>query len=369
MDSIPLVDIRLQTEEVAAEVREGFARVFEQSSFIFGDDVAAFEKDFAAFCGVRHCVGVGNGTDAVELALRAAGVTAGDEVLVPANSFVASAAAVVRTGATPVLVDVDPATLLFDADDAASRVGPRTRAVMPVHLYGQMAPMEAVRELAASAGASVVADAAQAHGASQAGAPMAKFGDASATSFYPGKNLGAFGDGGAVLTDSDDLAGKLRSLRNHGSQVKYEHPTVGFNSRLDTLQAVVLTAKLRRLAMWNEARCRAAELYGVLLDGVEEATRPTSAPGNVHVWHLYVVQVPHRDRVLAHMNAHGIGAGIHYLAPIHLHGAFRFLGYGPGDFPVSEAAADRILSLPIYPGISAAQQERVVGILVDALRG
>jgi len=366
---IPLVDIRLQTDQVAAEVQRSFASVLDRSAFILGEEVAAFEEAFAAFCGVGHCVGVANGTDALELALRALGVGAGDEVIVPVNSFVASASAVVRAGATPVLVDVDPVHLLLDVEAAGAAVGPRTRAVMPVHLYGQMPAMDGVRKVAAGAGARVIEDAAQAQGASQHGVRAGGHGDVAATSFYPGKNLGAFGDAGAVLTGSQEVAAALRSLRNHGSRAKYTHDEAGFNSRLDTLQAVVLSAKLLRLERWNDERRAAAAVYDDLLAGVDGVVRPGVAEGNVHVWHLYVVRVPERDRVMASLNAAGIGASVHYPIPIHLQGAFRNLGLGPGDFPVAEAAAGEILSLPIYPGITPAQQERVVSALVGALGG
>lgn len=365
---VPLVDVGLQTDEIADEVREGFARVIDRSAFILGEEVAAFEAEFAEFCGVEHCIGVGNGTDALELALRAVGVGTGDDVLLPVNSFVASASAVRRAGATPVLVDVDPHHLLLDVEQAADRCGPRTRAVMPVHLYGQMPPMGAITKLAASAGASVVEDAAQAHGASHHGTRAGAHGAAAATSFYPGKNLGAFGDAGAVLTGSSAVARTVQALRNHGSHTKYEHSETGFNSRLDTLQAVVLSAKLSRLERWNEQRRAAAAIYDALLADVDEVRRPTVAEGNVHVWHLYVVRVAERDDVVRRMSSDGISVGVHYPLPIHMQGAFSDLRHRPGDFPVAETAATEILSLPIYQGITPDQQEQVVGALVRAVR-
>lgn len=369
--TIPLVDLGWQQAQVADEVAEGWTAVLARSAFVLGEEVERFEAAFARFCGVRHCVTVGNGTDALELMMRGAGIGPGDEVIVPTNSFVASALAVLRTGATPVLVDVDPATHLVDPERVAARIGPRTRAVMPVHLYGQVAPMEDLAAAAAAAAGPrpmLLEDAAQAQGARRHGVAAGGFGVAAATSFYPGKNIGAYGDGGAVLTNSDGLADRVRALRNYGSLTKYEHPEVGFNSRLDTIQAVVLSAKLLRLAAWNETRREVAARYDDLLRDLDEVVLPVVLPGNEHIWHLYVVRVPRRDEVLGRLHEAGIQAGIHYPIPIHLQGAFRDLGHGPGDFPVAEAAAGEILSLPMYPGITADQQERVAAELRRALR-
>jgi len=247
-------------------------------------------------------------------------------------------------------------------------ITPRTRAVMAVDLYGQVAPFEALEPLCESRRIALVEDAAQSQGARRGGRRAGGFGAAAGTSFYPGKNLGAYGDAGAVLTDRDDLAQRVRRLRNYGSEAKYEHPEQGFNSRLDTMQAVVLSAKLRRLARWNEQRREAADRYDALLAELGEVERPVTSPGNEHVWHLYVVAVPERDRVLASLHAAGVGAGVHYPLPCHLQGAYAELGYREGSFPVAESAAGQILSLPIFPGISAKQQESVVGVLREALR-
>jgi dTDP-4-amino-4,6-dideoxygalactose transaminase len=365
--SIPLVDLAAQHREVADEIALGFARVLEKTAFIDGPDVRQFEEAFAAFSGVRHCVGVANGTDALELAVRAAGIGPGDEVLLPANTFIATALAVVRAGARPVLVDCDADCHLIDVEQTAGRITPRTRALLPVHLYGQMAPMQELAELAAAHGLVLLEDAAQSQGARQGGCGPVTYGLAAGTSFYPGKNLGAYGDAGAVLTNSDELAQKVRALRNYGSEVKYHHPETGFNSRLDTLQAVVLRAKLSRLASWNEARRLAAARYTRLLADVPDITLPQTLIGNEHIFHLYVVKVPARDEVLNRLHAAGVGAGIHYPVPIHLQGAFKDLGYRAGDFPVAEAAAREILSLPIYPQITEAQQERVVLELSQAI--
>jgi dTDP-4-amino-4,6-dideoxygalactose transaminase len=367
LDTIPLVDLALQHREVAAEVAEGFDRVLSTGAYVLGPDVAAFEAEFAGYCGAAHCIGVANGTDAIELALRAAGVSAGDEVIVPANTFVATLGAIMRAGATPVLVDCDPDFLLIDPAKISERITPKTRAIVAVHLYGQLAPMQEILAIAGQYGIDVIEDAAQAQGAAHDQRRAGTWGVAAGTSFYPGKNLGAYGDAGAVVTDSAAIAASVLALRNHGSTVKYQHPELGFNSRMDTLQATVLRAKLGRLEVWNGQRRQAAVRYGALLAGLDNVSAPATMSGNTHVWHLYVIQVAERDRVLAELNAAGIGAGIHYPVPVHLQGAYAHLGHGKGDFLVAESAADRILSLPIYPGITVEQQERVVDALATAL--
>ena len=366
--AVTFVDLASQHAEVEQEVETGLRRVMDASAFINGPDVAAFESAWADYCGRAHALGVANGTDALELALRATGVGAGDEVLVPANTFIASAEAVARTGAGVRLVDCDPVHLLIDPNLIAGSCTTSTRAVLPVHLYGQIAPMEGVGAAAEANGLQIVEDAAQAHGARRHDRPVGSWSLAAGFSFYPGKNLGAYGDGGAVVTDDDDVATSLEALRNHGSRARYEHPTLGFNSRLDTFQAVVLRAKLARLDDWNAARRRAAARYDELLAGLLGVRLPTTDVGNEHVWHLYVVRVSERDRCLAALAAAGIPAAIHYPTPIHLTGAFAGLGYGPGDFPVAEAAADEILSLPMHPHLTAPQQERVAEALAAALR-
>ncbi|MFJ1968318.1 DegT/DnrJ/EryC1/StrS family aminotransferase [Streptomyces sp. NPDC087903] len=372
MNQIPLVDLKAAHEEVADDVRAGFERVLANTAFVGGEEVRRFEREYADFGGVAHCVGVANGTDAVELALRAVGVGAGDEVVVPANTFIATAGAVARIGARPVLADCLPGSHLLDPQAALDAVGPATRAVVPVHLYGQCAE---VTELAGRLPerVRVVEDAAQCQGATRDGRSPGS-GQIAATSFYPGKNLGAYGDAGAVLTDDEELAGLVRAIANHGGVAKYRHDVPGFNSRLDGLQAVVLRAKLARLADGNAARRAAAARYDALLADLAATGRvvlPTTADGNVHVWHLYVVQVEGADRddVVGKLNAEGIGAGVHYPAPVHLTPAYRHLGHARGDFPNAEKAAERILSLPLYPQITPDQQQRVVDAFADALRG
>jgi dTDP-4-amino-4,6-dideoxygalactose transaminase len=364
---VPLVDLKWQHAQIADELAPAMQEVLDNTAFVLGPQVAAFEAAFAEFQGVSHCVGVANGTDALELALRAVGIGAGDEVILPANTFIATALAVSRSGATPVLVDQDPVHHLIDVSQVESLIGPRTRAIMPVHLYGQMAPMEALAPIADRAGVQLLEDAAQVQGASRHGKGAGSFGIAAGTSFYPGKNLGGYGDGGAVLTNDEGVAGQIRKLRNYGSEVKYHHPETGFNSRLDTLQAVVLHTKLARMSDWNGWRQRAATIYGEMLAGEERITLPSALEGNDHVWHLYVIRTRERDRVLASLNAAGIGAGIHYPVPVHLQGAFAHLGKGPGSFPETERAAGEILSLPMFPGIEPDQQEQVVEALRAAL--
>jgi|HubBroStandDraft_6_1064221.scaffolds.fasta_scaffold232724_1 dTDP-4-amino-4,6-dideoxygalactose transaminase len=366
---IRLVDLAAQHAAVADEVAAGWRQVLDQTAFVGGTQVRAFEQEYAAFTGTRHCVGMANGTDAIEIALRALSVGPGDECIVPANTFIATAEAVCRTGAVPVLVDcADDGTYLLDPDAVAAAITPRTRAIIPVHLYGQAAPVEKLMPAAERAGIWVVEDAAQAHGARRHGMAAGSFGHAAATSFYPGKNLGAYGDAGAALTSADDVAERMRMIANHGSRRRYEHTVLGFNSRMDTLQAVVLLVKLGRLPAWNAARRTAAERYHVLLSGLEGVILPRELDGNEHVWHLYVIRVSRRDRVLERLRAAGIEAGIHYPFPIHQIPAFAGLaGYANGSFPVAERNAGELLSLPLFPEITPSQQERVAAVLAGAL--
>ncbi len=364
---IPFVDLASQHAEIAEEVEVGFAAVMRSTGFIGGATVSAFEEQLAAWWGRAHAVGVANGTDAIELMLRAAGIGAGDEVILPANTFIATASAVARTGARPVFADVDRAHLLIDPEQLAPRITPRTRGVIAVHLYGQMAPMEQLSQVLEDSPILLFEDAAQAHGARRHGLPSGSLGLAAATSFYPGKNLGAYGDGGAVLSDRDELARRVRLIANHGASNKYDHEVLGFNSRLDALQAVVLQAKLRRLEGWNRARAEVAARYQELLADLAPLWLPQTLAGNEHVWHLYTVRLEERDRLLAGLTRRGVGAGIHYPVPLHLVGAFADLGYRRGDFPNAEEAAARLLSLPMHPHLGAGQQERIAEIIHEEL--
>ncbi|MCC4908032.1 DegT/DnrJ/EryC1/StrS aminotransferase family protein [Microbacterium sp. cx-59] len=367
-EAVPFLDLAAQQAEVADEVLRGWERQLRTAAFIGGADVDAFEREYADYIGVAHVVGVSNGTDALELAYRALGIGPGDEIIMPANTFIATAEAASRLGAVPVFVDIDDTSLLIDPAMIESAITSRTRAIAPVHLFGQTAPMGLISALARRHDLFVVEDAAQAQGASGPSGRAGSLGHVAATSFYPGKNLGAAGDAGAVLTDDPALAARVRTLGAHGSSVKYVHDRVGMNARLDAVQATVLRAKLRRLDGWNGARRSAADRYAELLADVPGVRLPVSRPGNDDVWHLYVIRVDERDRVLAELGAAGIGAGIHYPTPVHLTEAYADLGYRRGQFPVAEAAADRILSLPMFPHLTAAQQHRVAEGVRDAVR-
>lgn len=365
--TVPFLDLAAQQAEILDDVLPVWRSQLQTAAFMGGPEVDAFEREYADYIGVAHVVGVSNGTDALELAYRAVGVGPGDEVIMPANTFIATAEAASRVGAVPVFVDVDETYLLIDPDAVEAAITPRTRAIIPVHLFGQTAPIEPLQRIADRHGLVLVEDAAQAQGAvGPAGAAGAR-GAVSATSFYPGKNLGAAGDAGAVLTDDPEIARTVRTLGAHGSAVKYVHDVIGVNARLDAVQAVVLRAKLRRLDAWNDARRAAAARYAELLGGIEGLRLPSVRPGNDDVWHLYVVRVDERDRVLAELGDAGIGAGIHYPTVVPRTAAYAHLGYRPGRFPVAETAAERILSLPMFPHITADQQAVVARALRAAL--
>lgn len=365
--SVGFVDLAAQYAEISGEVRLGLDDIFATSAYIGGPQVSFFERSYADFIGVNECVGVANGTDALELALRAAGVGPGAEVIVPANTFIATAEAISRCGATVVPVDVDNRYLLIDPEKVAEAVTEKTRAIIPVHLYGQCAFVEQLQEIADECGASIIEDAAQAQGASRFGNAAGAMGLLAATSFYPGKNLGAAGDAGAVLTNDLDLAQKVRTISAHGSRIKYEHERIGFNSRLDSVQAVVLNAKLARLKKWNAMRAKAAQRYSEMLGTLNGVVLPESAEGNLDAWHLYVVRVQRRREVMEYLDAAGIATGIHYPTPIHLTEAYRSLGFGRGSFPVSEAAAQSIMSLPMHPHLAEDDQLYVCEMLDRAL--
>lgn len=367
--TIPMVDVAAQHAEVADELEPLVLEVLRSGHYVGGPHVTAFEQAYAAAIGVGHCVGVANGTDAIELALRAVGIGRGDEVLVPGNTFIATAEAASRIGARPVPVDVDAQHLLMDPDAVAAAISSRTRAIVPVHLFGQMAPLERLQKLAQDAGIALIEDAAQSQGARRHGRAAGAWGALAATSLYPGKNLGASGDGGAVTTDDAELADVVRVMANHGSRTKYRHELVGVNSRLDAIHAVTLSVKLRRLEEWNARRRALAARYDQLLDDVAGVRLPATLAGNVHAWHLYVIRVAERDRVLAALAEGGVEAGVHYPEPWYLTDAYASARYAPGSCPVSEVAAGEILSLPIHPHLTAAQQDRVVEVLLTAVQG
>ena len=355
---VPFVDLGAQYRTIEGEIGEATSRVIQQSDFILGREVSLFEEEFAAFCEVKYAIGVDSGTSALELALRAYDIGPGDEVITAANSFIASALAISHAGARPILVDVDPSTYTVDVSAIEKAITPRTKAVIPVHLYGHPAHMNPIRELADKHGLVIIEDACQAHGTRYKGRRAGSLGHAAAFSFYPGKNLGAYGDGGIVVTNDRGIARRLEMLRNYGQKEKYQHLFRGYNRRLDTLQAAVLRVKLRYLEKWNAARRWNAVLYHKFLDGCG-LLLPGEAPGAESVWHLYVIRAEQRDALKEHLISRGISASIHYPIPIHVQPAYLDLGYKKGDFPVTESCAHQVLSLPMYAEISQDQIEYV----------
>jgi dTDP-4-amino-4,6-dideoxygalactose transaminase len=366
---IPMVDLRAQYDAHRAEFDAALANCLAASSFIGGADLKAFEEEFAAFCGGGHVIGCGNGTDAIELALIAL-LGMGDgtgEVITVSNTFIATAEAITAAGYRPVFVDVLPGTQVMDPEALARAINAKSRAVVPVHLFGQMAPMDAIMALAQKHGLKVIEDAAQAHGASWQGKGPGQWGDAATFSFFPGKNLGAWGDGGAIFTRDAAVAKRARMRANHGRTDKYLHEFEGRNSRLDGLHAAILRVKLRHLPDWNKARRRVAAWYDELLAG-NSIVCPTMHRDAEHVFHLYVIEVEERDRVLDELQRRGIGAGVHYPVPLHEQPAFKDRGHKPDDFPVTAAVARRILSLPIFPEMTRAQAERVAANVIELVR-
>jgi dTDP-4-amino-4,6-dideoxygalactose transaminase len=354
---VPFVDLTSSHALIRDDLLAGVDELLATGAFTNGPDVAAFEQAFAASCGVREAVGLASGLDALRLALIAMGLEDGDEVVIPAQTFVATAEAVVQAGGVPVLADVDEDACL-DPDAADAAVTPRTRFLMPVHLFGRLADMDRLGSLAARHDLRVLEDAAQAHDARRDGVRAGAFGAAGAFSFYPAKNLGAMGDAGALVTDDEELAHVVRSLREHGQREKYRHQLVGFTARLDTVQALFLSLKLPHLATWNEERRQAARQYTERLQGIGDLVLPRD-DGEAHVWHLYVVRTASPEILGEHLRSAGIGVGRHYPVPVHLNPAFASLGYREGSFPVAEAWARECLSLPIFPGITEQQIEAV----------
>jgi dTDP-4-amino-4,6-dideoxygalactose transaminase len=366
-DGVKFLDVAAAHAELREPLEAAWRRVLEGGSFILGSEVTAFEAEFARYCGARHCVGIGNGLDALQLVLRAWGVGQGDEVIVPSNTYIATWLAVTLTGATVVPVEPDERTLLLDADRIDAAVTPRTKVVLPVHLYGAVADMTAIREVAAARRLRVLEDAAQAHGARWEGRRVGSLCDASAWSFYPSKNLGALGDAGAVTTDDDALADRLRLLRNYGSRVKYEHETFGINSRLDELQAALLRAKLPVLDAWNDRRRRIAREYLKRLAGVPGLTLPAHDPRCEPVWHVFVVRHPRRAALQRALAERGIGTLIHYPVPPSLSGTYR-AQFSPDAFPIARRSAEQVLSIPIGPHTSDDDVERVITALETSAR-
>ncbi len=355
---VPFVDLAAQFPEIRAEIDAAIAKVVDSTAFILGPEVAAFEAEFASFVGAAGAVGVASGTAAIELALRACGIGPGDEVITSAHTFIATAEAISHTGARPVFVDIDPLTYAIDPNLVEAAITPRTRAILPVHLYGQPADMGALSGIAKRNGLRLIEDAAQAHGAAIDGVRCGTLGDLACFSFYPGKNLGAFGDAGAVTGNDADLLARVRKLRDHGRTTKYEHDEIGFGERLDALQAAILRVKLRHLERWTEQRRDHAGRYRELLSGTS-ITTPVEADGRRHVYHLYVIRSGARDPLLAGLRDSGIGVGVHYPIPLHRQPAYAAIGYANVSLPETERAAAEVLSLPMYPELTDGQLQAV----------
>lgn len=361
---IPFVDLSAVHRSLEPELLEVFTRVLQSSAFVLGPEVKQFEQAFAAYVGTEHCVALTNGTAALHLTLLALGIGPGDEVITVAHTFIATAEAISAVGARPVFVDIDPVSYTMDPDALARAITPRTRAILPVHIYGQTADMDSILEVANRRGIPVIEDACQAHGAQYKGHRAGSLGAAGCFSFYPGKNLGACGEGGAVTTDDPELAHRIRMWRDHGSTEKYVHRFAGLNMRMDGVQGGVLAVKLKHLDRWNEQRRQAAVQYAEALAGTD-IVLPAEMPWGQHVYHLYVIQSDDREALRHRLHEAGIEAGLHYPIPLHLQEAYRSLGYQRGSFPVTEKLASRLLSLPMYPGISSEAVARVATEIME----
>jgi len=361
---VPLVDLAAQYQSIKPDIDGAIQRILDNTSFILGDEVRAFESAFASYVGAGGAVGVSSGTAAIELSLRALGIGEGDEVITSAHTFIASAEAITNAGARPVFADIDPGTYNIDPDCVEALITERTRAILPVHLYGQPADLTALMEIAERRGLWLIEDAAQAHGAEVDGRKCGSIGHLACFSFYPGKNLGAYGDAGAVTGNDPQLLDRIRRLRDHGRTTKYEHIEIGFAERIDALQAAILGAKLPHLESWTERRRAHARRYDALL-AEADVTTPIERDDARHVYHLYVLRSAHRDALLAHLTASGIAAGIHYPIPLHRQPAYANRGYDRLSLPRTERAAAEVLSLPMYPELSEDQQAQIV----DAVLG
>jgi len=361
---VPFLDLGAQYRSIKPEIDAAIQHVLDTTQFVLGEEVAAFEREFAAYCGAAQGIAVNSGTSALHLALLAAGVGPGDEVITVPNTFVATVAAVKYTGARPVLVDVDPARFTMDPARVEAAITPRTKALLPVHLYGQAADMDPIVEIARRRGLAVIEDAAQAHGARYQGRPVGSLGDLACFSFYPGKNLGAYGEGGIVVTSNEEHARKIRMLRDWGQDRKYHHVLAGYNYRMEGMQGAVLRVKLRHLEKWTEARRAHAARYRALLPGCGVEI-PAEAAGARHVYHVYAVRSARREAIMKGLGEQGIQTGIHYPIPVHLQPAYADPAYGPGTFPHAEKAAAEVTSLPMYPELTEAQLQ----LVADGLRG
>jgi dTDP-4-amino-4,6-dideoxygalactose transaminase len=352
---VPFLDLKAQYNTIKDEIAVALQQVLDNTAFAGGPFVAQFEKEFAAFCGTKHAVGVGNGTDALWMALLALGVGPGDEVITQPDTFIATAEAVSYCGATPVFVDVDEKTYNMDPAKLEAAITPKTKGIIPVHLFGQMCDMDPILAIAAKRKLFALEDASQAHGANYKGKKAGSMGVAGCFSFYPGKNLGAYGEAGAVVTNDDALADRMKMLRDHGSAKKYYHSYVGFNCRMDGFQGAVLSVKLKYIETWNEARRQHARMYAQLLSGNGNLIAPTEAHYGKHVYHIYAIRVKNRDGLIAKLGEKEIGTNIHYPVPVHLQQAYSSMGLREGSFPVAERCASEFVSLPMFPELSAEQ--------------
>lgn len=364
---VPFLDIAAGNEALRAEINAAIQEVIDTSAFAGGPFVARFEQEFAAFCDCPHCVGVGSGTDALWLALLGLGIGSGDEVITAPNSFMATAEAITYSGATPVFADVDPCTYTMDPAQLDAAITPKTKAIVPVHLFGQPADMDPILEVARFHGLPVIEDACQAHGAEYKGRRAGSLGDAACFSFYPGKNLGAFGEAGAVVTSNQELVDKMRVLRDHGQVRKYHHSMIGWNCRMDGIQAALLSVKLRHLEDGNRCRRAHAAYYDHRLGGMGRVERPLQASYSRHVYHIYAIRTPRREEFIAYLAQREIGSGIHYPVTIHRQEAYRGLGYGEGSFPVAERCAGEFVSLPMFPELTTAQLQAVCEVVSEAV--
>ena len=363
---VPYLDLKAQYQSIKPEIDAAIARVLDSCQFVLGPEVAAFEQEFSTYCGAAECIALNSGTSALHLALLAAGVGPGDEVITVPFTFVASVAAVCYTGARPVLVDIDPRSFTMDPAAIEAAITPRTKAILPVHLYGQSADMDPIMDIARRHGIAVIEDAAQAHGAKYKGRPVGSIGDMACFSFYPGKNLGAYGEGGAVTTNNAQYASTVRMLRDWGQDRKYHHILRGYNYRMEGFQGAILRVKLHRLEQWTEARRAVVNQYNQHLAG-SDVERPVEMPWARHVYHVYTLRTEDRDGMQASLQAEGIQTGIHYPVPVHLQPAYADLGYGRGAFPQSEVACAQVLSLPLYPELSSEAVAQVAGAVKRAV--
>jgi len=361
---IPLVDLKAQYNSIKTEIDNAIQRVLDNTSFIMGDELKKFEEEFALFCNTKYAIGVANGSDALILALRACGIGEDDEVITVPHTFISTAEAISNVGGKVVFVDIDPKTYTIDVSTIEEKITKKTKAIIPVHLYGQPADMRPIMELAKKYNLKIIEDAAQAHGAEYKDKKVGSIGDVACFSFYPGKNLGAYGDAGMITTNNEEISKKLKLLRNHGRITKkYEHEIEGYSSRLDNLQAAILRVKLRHLNKWNNMRRENAKKYNELLSNIDGIITPYEADYAKHVYHLYVIRTENQDKLREELKSEGIATGIHYPIPLHLQPAYNYLGYKRGDFPVTEKASQEILSLPMYAELGDEQIEEIIELV------